>query len=156
VIREARSGDEEAILALLWQFAEFEKLTHKFRATREAIARDLIGDHRRARCDVAEWDGALIGVMIWYGTYGTFEARPGFFLEDLFVLPDFRRRGVGKALLARLVQYAREEGANRIDWCVLDWNTHAMRFYDDIGAHPVSDWRFYRLSSDAFDRLADA
>ena len=81
VIRDARPGDEDAILALLMEFAEFEKLTHKFRLTPEVIARDFMGDRRRAQCDVAEWDGAVVGVMIWYRIYGTFEACPALFLE---------------------------------------------------------------------------
>ena len=154
-IRDARPGDEDAIHALLREFAEFEKLTHKFRLTREIIARDFIGDRRRVQCDVAEWDGAVAGVMIWYRTYGTFEASPALFLEDLFVRPAFRRRGIGKGLLRQLVRYAREEGANRIDWSVLDWNTPAMDFYDEIGAHAVPEWRVYRLGADSFHRLAD-
>jgi GNAT superfamily N-acetyltransferase len=156
LIRDACPGDEDAILAMLREFAEFEKLTHKFHITCEAISRDLMGDKRRVQCDVAEWDGVLAGVMIWYRIYGTFEARPALFLEDLFVRPAFRRRGIGKGLLRRLVRYARDEGVNRIDWSVLDWNTPAMDFYDEIGAHAVSDWRVYRLGADAFHRLADA
>jgi len=156
VIRDARPGDEDAILALLMEFAEFEKLTHKFRLTREIVSRDFIGDRRRVQCDVAEWDAAPAGVMIWYRIYGTFEACPALFLEDLFVRPAFRRRGIGKGFLRQLVRYAIEDGANRIDWSVLDWNTPAMAFYDDIGARAVPDWRVYRLGADAFHRLADA
>ena len=156
VIRDARSGDEAAIHALLWEFAEFEKLTHKFHLTREIIARDFIGERRRVQCDVAEWDGALVAVMIWYRMYGTFSASPALFLEDLYVRPAFRRRGIAKALLRRLVRYAGEEGASRIGWFVLDWNTQAMDFYDRIGARLVPDWRVYSLDADAFDQLADA
>jgi GNAT superfamily N-acetyltransferase len=155
VIRDARTGDEAAIHSLLWEFAEFEKLTHRFQITREIISRDFIGEKRRVQCDVAEWDGAIAGMMIWYRIYGTFEGVPGLFLEDVFVRPAFRRRGIGKAFLRQLVRYAIEENANRIDWCVLDWNTPAMDFYDGIGARAVSEWRVYRLCSDAFHRLAD-
>jgi len=156
VIRDACPGDEDAILALLRAFAEFEKLAHKFQLTREVVARDFMGDRRRVQCDVAAWDGALVGVMIWYRIYGTFEARPALFLEDLFVRPAFRGRGIGKGLLGQLVSYAREEDANRIDWCVLDWNKPAMDFYDDIGARAVPEWCPYRLGAEAFHRLADA
>ena len=156
VIRDARSGDEAAIHALLWEFAEFEKLTHKFHLTREIISRDFIGERPRVQCDVAEWDGALVAVMIWYRMYGTFSASPALFLEDLYVRPAFRRRGIAKALLRRLVRFAREEGANRIGWLVLDWNTQAMDFYDRIGARPVPEWRIYSWDADAFHRLADA
>jgi diamine N-acetyltransferase len=156
VIRDARLGDEDSIYALLWEFAEFEKLTHKFHLTPDVISRDLIGDRRRVHCDVAEWHGALVGVMIWYRMYGTFAARPALFLEDLFVRPAFRRRGIAKALLQQLVRYAGEEGANRIGWFVLDWNTPAMEFYDRIGARLVPEWRIYSWDADAFQRLADA
>ena len=155
-IRDARPGDETAIHALLWEFAEFEKLTHRFQLTPEIIARDFWGENRRVQCDVAEWDGTLVAVMIWYRMYGTFSARPGLFLEDLYVRPEFRRRGIAKALLRQLVHYARGEDAHRIGWFVLDWNTHAMDFYDRIGAKLVPDWRIYSLDADAFDRLADA
>ena len=156
VIRDARRGDEGAILALLREFAEFEKLTHKFRLTSDKIAHDMMGERRRVQCDVAEWDGALVGVMIWYRIYGTFEARPALFLEDLFVRPAFRRRGIGRAFLQQLVRYAVADGANRIDWSVLDWNSPAMDFYDRIGARAVPEWRIYRLGADAFNKLADA
>ena len=156
VIRDARVGDETAIHELLWEFAEFEKLTHKFHLTRELISRDFIGEQRRVQCDVAEWNGAPVAVMIWYRMYGTFSASPALFLEDLYVRPEFRRRGIAKALLRQLVHYAREEGANSIGWFVLDWNTPAMDFYDTIGARADSEWRIYRWNADAFERLADA
>ena len=156
VIRDARLGDEAAIHALLWEFAEFEKLTHKFQLTRELISRDFIGEQRRVQCDVAEWDGALVAVMIWYRMYGTFSASPALFLEDLYVRPEFRRRGIAKALLRQLVGYAGEEGANRIGWFVLDWNAPAMEFYDRIGARPAPEWRIYSWDAEAFRRLADA
>jgi len=156
VIRDARSGDEAAIHALLLEFAEFEKLTDKFHLTPEIISRDFVGDRRRVHCDVAEWDGALVGVMIWYRMYGTFSAGPALFLEDLFVRPAFRRRGIAKALLKQLVRYAGEEGAVRIGWFVLDWNEAAIDFYDRIGARPAPEWRVYSLDADAFHRLTDA
>jgi len=156
VIRDARLGDADAILALLFEFAQFERLTEKFRLTREHIARDFIGRERRVQCDVAEWDGAIAGVMIWYRSYATFAASPGFYLEDLFVRPEFRRRGIGKALLERLARYAAEEGADRIDWCVLHWNRAAVEFYENLGARQISDWQIYRLSADVLARLAKA
>ena len=155
VIRDARPGDEGEIHTLLWEFAEFENLTDKFRLTPEVISRDFMGKNRRVHCDVAGWEGALVGVMIWYRMYGTFSASPALFLEDLYVRPEFRRRGIAKALLRQLVRYAREENANRIGWFVLDWNAEAMDFYDRIGAQPISDWRIYSLDAGAFGRLVD-
>ena len=156
MIRDARRGDEAAIHALLWEFAEFEKLTHRFRLTPELIARDFWGENRRVQCDVAEWDGAPVAVMIWYRAYGTFSASPVLFLEDLYVRPEFRRRGIATALLRQLVRYAGEDGATRIGWFVLDWNAPAMEFYDRVGARPVPEWRIYSWDADAFDQLADA
>jgi GNAT superfamily N-acetyltransferase len=155
VIRDARPGDEDAIIALLWEFAQFEKLTDKFHLTTEAISRDLIGEKRRVQCDVAEWDGSPVGVMIWYRTYGTFSARPVLFLEDLYVRPEFRRRGIAKALLRQLVHYASGENANRIGWFVLDWNIAAIAFYERIGARVAPEWRICSLDADAFHRLAE-
>jgi diamine N-acetyltransferase len=156
VIRDARLGDEDAILVLLFEFAQFERLTEKFRLTRERIARDFIGRERRVQCDVAEWDGAIAGVMIWYRSYATFAASPGIYLEDLFVRSEFRRRGIGNAFVERLARYAAEEGADRIDWCVLDWNRVAIEFYENLGARQVSDWQIYRLGAEALARLTKA
>jgi len=156
IIRDARLGDEDAILALLKEFAEFERLTHIFRLTTECIARDFIGAARRVRCDVAEAEGAIAGVMIWYRSYATFAARPGIYLEDLFVRPEFRRRGIGKSFIERLARYAAEEGADRIDWCVLDWNRVAIEFYQGLGARQASDRQIYRLTADALERLGKA
>ena len=101
-IREARTGDEDAIFAMLWEFAEFEKLTHTFRLTREIIARDFMGARRRVECDVAKWEGKPAGLMIWYRIYSTFQAAPIFYLEDIFVEPKFHRRGIGTAFLRHL------------------------------------------------------
>ena len=154
VIRDARSGDEAAIHAMLFELAVFEKLTDKFRLTPEVISRDLMGGRRRVQCDVAEWQGDPVAVMVWYRMYGTFSASAALFLEDLYVRPEFRRRGIAKALLRHLVRYARDEGANSIGWFVLDWNTPARDFYDGIGARADSEWRIYRWNADAFDRLA--
>jgi GNAT superfamily N-acetyltransferase len=156
VIRDARPGDEAAIHALLWEFAEFEKLTHTFRLTTQVISRDFMGDGRRVQCDIAEWDGATAGIMIWHRTYSTFPARSGLFLEDIYVRPDFRRRGIATALLRQLVSYARAEEAHRIGWVVLDWNAPAMDFYERIGARAVAGWRIYSLDVESFDRAADA
>jgi len=151
VIRDARPGDEDDILALLREFAEFERLTHIFRLTRETAPRAFIGDHRRVICQIAEVDGTTAGIMIWIRTYGTFSASPGIYIEDLYVRPQFRRRGVAKALLQRL---AREDGANYIHWCVLDWNRAAADFYERIGASRTAEWELYRISGEALQQLA--
>ena len=156
VIRDARPGDEDAILALLKDFAEFEKLTHTFRLTREVISRDFMGATRRVHCGVAELGGAIVGVMTWYRTSSTFQATQALFLEDLFVMPQFRGKGVAKALLKQLAHHAAKEGVTRIEWSVLDWNKVAIDFYAGVGARKISGWESYRLSGDALERLAKA
>ena len=140
MIRDARAGDEAAIYALLRNLPSSRNSRTDSDLTPEIIARDFMGEqNRRVQCEVAEWDGALVGVMIWFRTYGTFSARR-LFLEDLFVRPEFRRRGIAKGVLRQLGPLrASHENANRIDWFVLDWNRPAMDFYDRIGARPA--WR---------------
>ena len=135
------------LLAMFRAFAEFEKLPH--RLTSEIIGRDFLGDHRRVQCDVAEWDGVLAGVMAWLRTYATFQAAPVIFLEDVFVRPEFRRRGIGRAFLKRLAQQAVAEGAVRVHWIVLDWNISAIEFYESIGAPVAQEWRLCGLTGDA-------
>ena len=153
-IRDAQSGDEDAIVACLREFAEFERLTHIFRLTPEIVSRDFIGERRRVQCDLAEWDGAFAGLMIWFRAYATFSAVPALFLEDIFVMPQFRRRGIGTAFLRHLARRARAEGAAHIDWAVLDWNTDAIEFYLRLGAPATKDWRICRLTGEALERLA--
>jgi GNAT superfamily N-acetyltransferase len=153
-IRDARAGDEAAIVDCLRDFAEFEKLSHTFRLTPAIVARDFMGAHRRVQCDLAEWDGAIAGLMIWFRTYATFPAKPLLFLEDIYVRPEFRRRGIGRAFFRHLAQIARAEGAARIDWVVLDWNKPAIEFYESIGAPIVKDWRVCNVHGDALERLA--
>ena len=155
VIRNARAGDEDAILSLLRDFAEFEKLSHTFKLTREIIARDFLGEHARVNCDVAEWNGAIAGVMVWYRTYGTFEATPYLYLEDIYVRPEFRRCGIGRAFLKRLAQHALSEGVPRIDWIVLDWNAAAIDFYRGLGAKLAEEWRFCGVRGSALRDLAE-
>ena len=155
-IREARPGDEGDIVALLQEFAEFERLTHIFRLTREIVSRDFLGEHRRVNCDLAEFDGATAGLMVWCRNYATFSASPGIYLEDLYVRPQFRRRGIGNALLERLARYAAADGATHIQWCVLDWNRAAAEFYVRLGAARAAEWELYRLGPDALQRLTQA
>jgi len=154
VIRDARPGDEEPIVACLRDFAAFEKLGHMFRLTPGIVARDFMGGHRRVQCDVAEWEGTFAGLIVWFRNYATFQAVPIIFLEDIFVRPEFRRRGIGRAFFRHLAHVARTEGAAGIDWIVLDWNAHAIAFYESIGAPIAKDWRICRLRGAALEQLA--
>ena len=154
VIRDAKAGDEESIVAALRDFAVFERLEHLFRLTPEIVRRDFFGTQRRVQCGIAEWDGAFAGLMVWFHAYATFRAIPTFFLEDIYVLPEFRRRGIAKQFLRHLAQEAVREGAGRIDWAVLDWNLRAIAFYESIGAPVVEGWGICRLQGEALARLA--
>ncbi len=145
VIRDARSGDEDSILQFLRDFAVFEKLTHTFRLTREIIARDFMGKDRRVQCDIAEWEGKPAGLSIWFRQYSTFQAAPVFYLEDIYVAPSHRSRGIATELLKHLAQQAHDENAVRVDWIVLGWNASAIAFYERMGARLADDWRVCRL-----------
>lgn len=152
-IRPARPGDEDLVLALLGELAEYEKLTDKFKITREVIARDFLGERTPLRVDLLHEHDAPAGIATWYFTYASFAAARGIYLEDLFVRPQFRGRGYGKALLAHLARQAAQTGAIRIEWSVLDWNRPSIDFYESLGAERPRDWFTYRLSGDALARL---
>ena len=128
-IRPAHSGDEDAILALLYELVEYEKLADKFKITREIVARDYFGAQPLIHCELAFEGDAPIGLATWYFTYNSFAAKRGIYLEDLFVRLAARGRGHGKALLAHLAARAREHGTDRVDWAVLTWNAPAVAFY---------------------------
>jgi len=154
-IRSARSGDEDTILTLLYELAEYEKLTDKFAITREIVTRDYLSPQPLIHCELAFEDDAPIGIATWYFTYNSFAAKRGLYLEDLFVRPAARGHGHGKALLAHLATRAREHGADRVDWAVLTWNAPAIAFYESLGAQAVRDWFIYRLAGDALKELSD-
>lgn len=153
-IRVAQSGDEDAILSLLRELAEYEKLTARFRLTREIVARDLIGPQRACCCDIGVVDSAAIAVMTWYRTYSTFGAARGLYLEDLYLRTQWRGKGYGRALLARLAGHAVRENADHIAWSVLDWNQPSIAFYESLHARRIEGWDIYRLAGDALENLA--
>jgi GNAT superfamily N-acetyltransferase len=152
-IRRAVSGDEEVIVELLGELAAYEKLTHKFKITRDIAARDFIGEHAPLKVDLLFEGDRPAGIATWYFIYSSFAAGRGLYLEDLFVRPHFRGRGFGKALLAHLARLAREANAVKITWAVLDWNKPSIAFYESLGAEPVREWYVYSLSGDALTRL---
>lgn len=153
-VRAAVAGDEEAIRSLLYDLAVYENLTANFRLTAAIIARDIIGAASLCRCAIAEFGAEVVGVATWYPIYSTFGASQGMHLEDLFVLPACRGRGIGTSLLAFLAARAREDGARHIEWSVLDWNKSAIAFYEKLGAEPVASWHTYRLAGQEFEELA--
>jgi GNAT superfamily N-acetyltransferase len=138
---------------LIRQLAQFEKLEHEVVLTEELVMAGLFGARPYAEARIAEVDGQPIGFALFFHTFSTFLARPGLYLEDLFVLPQHRGRGVGRALLAHLAQVAVERGCGRLEWAVLNWNYEAIRLYERLGAHPNSEWTVYRLAGEALATL---
>lgn len=153
-VRPAEPNDAALIYGFIRDLAEYEKLLEEVTATPEGIARDLFGDNPRVFCDIAEVDGEPVGFAVWFYNYSTFWGRHGIYLEDLFVRPEARGKGAGKALLARLARRCVEEGLPRLDWAVLDWNTPSIAFYDTLGADTLDDWIIRRLGGEALRKLA--
>jgi len=153
-LRPARPDDVAQILGFIRELAEYEKLLHEVKATEADIAAALFGPNPRAFCDIAEWDGQTAGFALWFYNYSTFCGRHGIYLEDLYVRPAFRGRGIAKALMKRLAKRCVDEGLARFEWWVLNWNEPAIRFYRSIGAEPMNEWTVQRVSGDALDKLA--
>lgn len=153
-IRSATSSDVPLILRLIRALAEYERLAHACVATEDDLRQSLFGPEPAAEVLIAEWDGAPAGFALFCHNYSTFLARRGIWLEDLFVLPEQRGRGIGKALLVRLAELAVARNCGRLEWAVLDWNESAIGFYRALGAVPLDDWTTFRVTGDALDRLA--
>lgn len=154
-IRDAGPGDAPLLLRFIRALADYERLAHEVRATEEDLARTLFGEPRYARAIIASWSGEPAGFALYLFNFSTFLARPGLYLEDLFVLPEQRGRGIGKALLIELARRARAADCGRMEWAVLDWNEPAIRFYESLGATPMVQWRTFRLTRAALGALAD-
>ena len=153
LIRPATAEDTPVVLQMIRGLAEYEKLTHVFVATEKKIRATLFGDHPAADVLLAFDDAECVGFAVFFPTYSTFLAQPGIFLEDIFVKPHARGRGIGLALLKRIAAIAQARGCGRMEWDVLDWNEPAITFYKKLGATPVDGWTKYRLTGEALDRL---
>ena len=153
-IAPATPDDVPTILQLIRALAEYEKLSDRCVATEAGLKATLFGERPYAEALVGRLDGISVGYTLFFHSYSTFLARPGIYLEDIFVLPEHRGAGVGKALLRRVAQIARERGCVRMEWSVLDWNTPAIEFYQRLGADVMSEWRMCRLSAGGIDKLA--
>jgi len=154
VIRAAQPSDGALVLSLVRELAEYEKLSAEMEATEEMIAAALFCREPRLFCDIAMWNGESVGFSTWFLNYSTFKGSHGIFIEDLFVRPAYRGRGVGKGLMASLARRCIENGYGRCDWAVLDWNAPAIAFYKSIGAEMNDDWRLCRLSGPALTKFA--
>jgi GNAT superfamily N-acetyltransferase len=154
-ILEAQEKDVPVILEMIRGLAEYEKLTHVCTATEDQLRETLFGARPGAEVILAFHEGACEGFALFFPNYSTFLAKPGMYLEDLFVKPEARGRGVGLALLKRLAAIARERNYGRVEWSVLDWNEPAIGFYKKLGAIPMDEWTMFRLTGDAIPALAD-
>ena len=153
-IRSARPGDAGLVLQFVRELAEYEKLAHECDATEAMIDAALFGPQTRLFCDIAEWNGEPVGNAIWFLNYSTFTGRHGVYLEDIFVRPAFRQKGIGKGLMVHLARRCVSEGWTRFEWAVLNWNTPSIDFYRSIGAVLKDEWTICRVSGDALQRLA--
>jgi len=152
-IREATESDVPLILQFIRDLAEYEKLAHLVVASEEKLHATLFGSSPFAEVVIAEEDETPAGFAIFFHNYSTFLGQQGIYLEDLFVKPEYRGRGYGKALLARLAQIARARDCGRVEWAVLDWNEPSIAFYKSLGARAMDDWRTFRLTGEALERL---
>jgi GNAT superfamily N-acetyltransferase len=152
-IRAAEPADVPLIANLIRQLAKFEKLDDDVVLTEDLLMTGLFGPRPYAETVIAEDDALPVGFALFFHTFSTFLARPGIYLEDLFVLSDHRGRGIGRALLAHLAQLAVQRGCGRLEWAVLNWNQDAIRFYERLGARPNSEWTVYRLTGEALSAL---
>jgi GNAT superfamily N-acetyltransferase len=156
-IRPAVASDAALIVELIRGLADYEKMLDQMETTEEAVRSTLFPPAGRppdAFSVIAEVDGTPAGFALYFFNYSTFLARPGLYLEDLYVKPEFRGRGLGKALLLHLAGVARERGCGRMEWAVLDWNTPAIEFYESLGARRMTEWQLCRLTADDLVRLA--
>jgi GNAT superfamily N-acetyltransferase len=145
-LRAAEAGDETAIFDLIGQLADFEQLRAQMVGNVSDLRQHLFGEPRFAHALIAEWDGRAAGFALYFFNYSTFLCRPGVYLEDLFVRPDYRGRGIGHALLTQVETLARAAGCGRLEWSVLNWNQAAIDFYQRFGARPNDGWTIYRKS----------
>jgi GNAT superfamily N-acetyltransferase len=153
-LREATPADVPVILQLIRGLAEYERLAHECVATEAALTRTLFGERPAAEVVLAFTDERPAGFALFFHNYSTFLAKQGIYLEDLFVFPEFRGRGIGKKLLQRLAQLAVERDCGRLEWSVLDWNQDAIRFYESLGAKAMDEWTVYRVTGEALTTLA--
>ncbi|MCP3385033.1 GNAT family N-acetyltransferase [Bradyrhizobium sp. CCGUVB4N] len=153
-IRRVRPGEAGLVLGFVRELAEYEKLSHEVEATEADIAEALFGSDPRLFCAIAEWNGEPAGFAVWFLNFSTFSGRHGIYLEDLYVRPSHRGKGLGKALLVYLAKECVDNGWSRLQWAVLDWNAPSIAFYKSLGAAMLDDWTLCRVSGPALTRLA--
>jgi GNAT superfamily N-acetyltransferase len=155
-IRPAAESDVPAILEMIRELAEFEKLSHEVQTDGGALRAALFGERPAAAALLARVDGAAAGYAVYYRTFSTFVGRPGVFLEDVYVRPQFRKCGLGRAMIEAVAKISVELGGGRFEWMALNWNENALRFYRGLGAQVMGDWVLLRMTPDEVRQLADA
>jgi len=153
-IEPATPQDLPAIVNLVKQLAQYERLEHAMVASADDFRQALFGPDRHAHALIAFWGDTPVGLALYFRTFSTFLGRPGIYLEDIFVEPEYRGRGIGKALLQRLARIAKGHNCGRLEWSVLTWNQPSIDFYHKLGAVTMEDWRIFRLTGDALEALA--
>ncbi|MGH8282426.1 MAG: GNAT family N-acetyltransferase [Gammaproteobacteria bacterium] len=153
-IRYATQEDAAQILGFIRELAKYEKLAHEVMATEKDIEANLFGTQPKAECIIAEYNKQPVGFALFFHSFSTFLGRPGLYLEDLYVKPEFRGKGFGRKMLAWLAKLAVQRGCGRFEWVVLDWNTSAIRFYESLGAKIVDEWKINRMTGEALTKLA--
>jgi GNAT superfamily N-acetyltransferase len=155
-VRPARPDEAGLVTAFIRELAEYEKLAHEVDADEAMIGAALFGDNPRVFCDIAEHRGMPAGFSLWFYNFSTFRGRHGIYLEDLYVRPEHRGQGIGRALLGSLARRCVAEGLPRLEWWVLDWNAPSVAFYRALGAQAMDEWTVFRLTGEPLERLAKA
>ena len=155
LIRRARPGDETEIVAMIRELAEFERAADECTVTENQISTALFGDQPVGFCHIADVDGHAAAIALWFRNFSTWDGVAGVYLEDLFVRPAFRRRGLARMMLATLARDCVDNGYSRLSWAVLDWNVNAIALYDAVGGKQMSEWITYRVSGPELSALAD-
>lgn len=153
-IRQATPADIPVVHWFIRQLAEYERLLHEAVMTEETLRESLFGERPVAEVLLGYYEDKPVAFAVYFHNFSTFLGRPGLYLEDLFVIPDMRRRGFGRAMLVELAKIARQRNCGRFEWCVLDWNEPAIDFYKNLGAVPMNEWTVFRVTGEALERLA--
>ena len=154
-IREAKASDCKLILELIRELAKFERLSHQVEASEQALSEHLFSPNPKTHVLIAEVDGVGVGFALYFYSFSTFLAKPGIYLEDLYVQEAYRSQGIGSDLLQKLAKIAKEQKLGRLEWSVLDWNKKAIDFYLRLGALPMSEWTVFHMNESAISKFAE-
>ncbi|GBD89633.1 acetyltransferase YpeA [bacterium BMS3Abin04] len=156
VIKKAKKKDAGTILTFIKKLADYENLSHQVTATEELLTESLFGPNAAAECAIGYYNNKPVCFALYFHNFSTFLGKPGLYLEDLFVLPEFRGNGFGKVMLTYLAKLAVERGCGRFEWAVLDWNEPALKFYKSLSAESHNEWIIHRVSGNALYKLAES